>query len=1012
MSLTTTTSQAQENKEKEPLILTRGSLFDSKDDSPTSQEESKNSNTTRFSLNDGKSILESMLFSNLDIIIRDFNQAFDHLNAAHEKSLTLFIGKTGAGKSLLLNYLKQVHIVVDHTYGKPRLELRPRPGETIYSAVGHGRESKTCYPQVVLADDSSGFCDCPGYFSTEGPSARVTTLITTQMAIKRAKEIKAVFVLIPFDDITDRALPFDDLIEIISEIFKNLEKALPSVYFAFNKLDEGIDLNSIIKNLEEFVKAEEKKLKNQVQKMEEELKNVPLTTEVNINLREVFEIDKISKKLQILNFILQSKNHILLVRPADNGKSREEILKCILSSTPISHDYFKLPEMDTNLNAFKKVILNLADNGIKIIENIDSVKKDIERNAEILTDYEQQLKNMNQNLEQLKERKSNARDLAILSSNSEAKLKNIQKRLATYGSDCKNFKLETDRLSAEIEAIDRNEPVRYWREEEQFPPDRFVIGLTIASVCLLGLAIGLCFVPGGAVAEIAGAAYFVRLAMGVTTLGLTATSKELLQRLLMRLTHHTFSYGPDIQLSSHSSTCTHGFYHNEIIETNSYRVTFYPNPYLSSNASVEVSVPMRSLPENALKIARDRLNITLLNEKISETKEKIDLDKETEIAYQKELNRINQKIKQLSGTDHSKEHKVMREELNVFLERSIQDLGLDIKQTEKYIESLKEKIAKKTGQRHELEEQFRTREKYYQFLYLLSEFVDYNLKDFLEAYKSLSSKAPSMETEHQYQSLRNILKERREENKLDTLIKPTRRKWATGSLSSNLASEVSSSSSSSTVASSPSISSTFQYGFVGASPAPIDQEQKKVNLNSGNSPRSTISSRSSSQQIENIHKKKSCTLITREIFKKSLDEFQKAFETQDKFLDQYLEKNPSDREIAIACAKDLRNQYLRLKSDLEHLKEAQEEIKEMECKAFEQELRVAAANIEKIEISYAKIKPLPIIKSTSESLAELSQSPGVKSPIHSPTTSSSTSGVTASNNGSPSSNTTTTILYN
>ena len=156
----------------------------------------------------------------------------------------------------------------------------------------------------------------------------------------------------------------------------------------------------------------------------------------------------------------------------------------------------------------------------------------------------------------------------------------------------------------------------------------------------------------------------------------------------------------------------------------------------------------------------------------------------------------------------------------------------------------------------------------------------------------------------------------------------------------------------------------------------------------------------------------SSTPITKKAFEKSLEEFQKTFDTQDKFLDQYLEENPSDRQIAITCAKQLRDQYSRLKNDLERLKEVPQEIKEIEYKACEQALAVAAANLEKIEVSYAKINPPPV-NSTPRSVAELSRSPGVKSPLHSSASSSLTSGIAGTNNASSSSsssNTTTTVL--
>jgi WD40 repeat protein len=174
----------------------------------------------------------------------------------------------------------------------------------------------------------------------------------------------------------------------------------------------------------------------------------------------------------------------------------------------------------------------------------------------------------------------------------------------------------------------------------------------------------------------------------------------------------------------------------------------------------------------------------------------------------------------------------------------------------------------------------------------------------------------------------------------------------------------------------------------------IDQEQKGVNLKG--SPRSMISSSSQSN-----------TSITRETFRKSLQEFQEAFDTQDKFFDEYFEKNPSaDRRTAIQCAEELREKYLRLENGLERLKNIPQEIKGMEYKDFEQELLKAACNLEKIEVSYAKTKPLPA-QTTSQLVVELSQSPGIKSQSRlrhtSPLTGVGSSSTFASNSRSSSS---------
>jgi hypothetical protein len=116
---------------------------------------------------------------------------------AAEKTVSIFAGDAGSGKSTTLNALLgcQMKAEMDE-FEEERIAVDPEsPREEVLPIGHHGRQSQTFLPQIVQTPDepNSAYCDCPGFSDTRGAEINIANAINIRKILQQATGVKAVF---------------------------------------------------------------------------------------------------------------------------------------------------------------------------------------------------------------------------------------------------------------------------------------------------------------------------------------------------------------------------------------------------------------------------------------------------------------------------------------------------------------------------------------------------------------------------------------------------------------------------------------------------------------------------------------------------------------------------------------------------------------------------------------------------------------------------------------------------
>jgi hypothetical protein len=123
-------------------------------------------------------------------------------NDATEKTVSIFAGNTGAGKSTTLNALLgcQMKAVRPRELGLPGIArivvVDPESPRAEVMPIGHHvMRSQTFLPKIVQDPDNpnSAYCDCPGFSDTRGAEINIANAINIRKILQQATGVKVVF---------------------------------------------------------------------------------------------------------------------------------------------------------------------------------------------------------------------------------------------------------------------------------------------------------------------------------------------------------------------------------------------------------------------------------------------------------------------------------------------------------------------------------------------------------------------------------------------------------------------------------------------------------------------------------------------------------------------------------------------------------------------------------------------------------------------------------------------------
>ena len=179
------------------------------------------------------------------------------------ENAVIYVGGSGAGKDVAIAVALGCELRYVKVDGQWCLEIVTCPQNVTWPEISHAPQSKTLTPKVyteVGQDNPLRFLNLPGFFDNRGNATSLLAMLGTQVAIKKARKIKAVVITLRDTDLDSRCAGFDDVIEILSMIFKqSIEfygEAL-KLHIGLSKDDEPSkeDIIERLKAYQQFIKA-------------------------------------------------------------------------------------------------------------------------------------------------------------------------------------------------------------------------------------------------------------------------------------------------------------------------------------------------------------------------------------------------------------------------------------------------------------------------------------------------------------------------------------------------------------------------------------------------------------------------------------------------------------------------------------------------------------------------------------------------------------------------------------
>jgi len=204
---------------------------------------------------EGKSVALNQMLVQINEI---FSIQFQHVPEKSDEPYTLVIGKTGAGKSLLIGYL------LGFPLGKKKIEVGSRSRKKdVYDyrneveerfgrpKIGHG--SSETKGALVYGNyiDASGLSDISGF------EADVCNAVAMQMIVDRYQPQKVIIVFDSSFISTNRASGFFELIEVVNRIIDNAsgKNVLGNILFVINDKNGRVSVDDIMCNLEDAIES-------------------------------------------------------------------------------------------------------------------------------------------------------------------------------------------------------------------------------------------------------------------------------------------------------------------------------------------------------------------------------------------------------------------------------------------------------------------------------------------------------------------------------------------------------------------------------------------------------------------------------------------------------------------------------------------------------------------------------------------------------------------------------------
>jgi len=163
----------------------------------------------------------------------------------------IILGNTGSGKSTLLNYLSGIETSAIKSASKISDKLVidvTNQSSTNHIKINHTTVSDTTTPNLRPIGDTL-FADCPGFSDNRGSGQDIANAYYIKRILRASPTVKIIIVM-EIEMFDGKALKFFDLINLLGEMFSNIDQIRRGTMIVMSKVDPSVTAMAIVEHLQ------------------------------------------------------------------------------------------------------------------------------------------------------------------------------------------------------------------------------------------------------------------------------------------------------------------------------------------------------------------------------------------------------------------------------------------------------------------------------------------------------------------------------------------------------------------------------------------------------------------------------------------------------------------------------------------------------------------------------------------------------------------------------------------
>ena len=248
----------------------------------------------------------------------------------------IFFGRTGHGKSTLVNYLCGTNYVLD---SKTRdLKLADKSKEL--AKVGKTVRSQTSFPEefpLKTVSNNTLLIDMPGFMDTRGYAHDIAASAYIQFLMKRLKKIRCIVFLCQWSDLMDDSK---------GNGYRDMAKNLGKIFLNGNNNQSAENLILVITK-SDLSSSNKKNLASVIERLEE------IREDVDDNPTDNHDSDSIDKKaIQIITHAILDRQALLCISDLTTDSFRKNVCEMLKTFVPKSGENFNFSNFLAKMGSF------------------------------------------------------------------------------------------------------------------------------------------------------------------------------------------------------------------------------------------------------------------------------------------------------------------------------------------------------------------------------------------------------------------------------------------------------------------------------------------------------------------------------------------------------------------------------------------------------------------------------------------------------------------------------------